>query len=89
MAKGQLTSKCLFGIFKSPKKGTKKFDVTCKYGASSQIVSFVFWENWRHQKNISKLTDLYKPISTGVKLSPENYYSTPHPGFFDYPTALI
>ena len=26
--KGQLISKCLFGIFNSPKKGTKKFDFT-------------------------------------------------------------
>ena len=24
-----------------------------------ELFSFVFWENWRHQKDISKLTDLY------------------------------
>ena len=29
---------------------------SCKYLTSN---CFVFWENWRHQKDISKLTDLY------------------------------
>ena len=24
-----------------------------------ELVSFIFWKNWRHQKDISKLTDLY------------------------------
>ena len=36
--KGQLISKCLFGVFNSPKKGTKKIDFTIKYGSSSLIV---------------------------------------------------
>ena len=39
--KGQLISKCLFGIFNSPKKRTKRFD----YGSSSRIVFVRFWEN--------------------------------------------
>ena len=34
--KGQLISKCLFGIFNFPKKWTKKFD----YGTSSRIAFF-------------------------------------------------
>ena len=38
MPKGQLISKCLFGIFNSPKKRTKKFDFNTYYGTSSQIV---------------------------------------------------
>ena len=35
-------------ILNSPKKRSKKF----------YLRSF-FWENWRHQKVLSKLTDLY------------------------------
>ena len=55
--KGQLISKCLFGIFNSPKKRTKKFNFTTMV-PQVELFSFVFWENWRHQKDISKLTDL-------------------------------
>ena len=42
--KGQLISKCLFGIFNSPKKQTKKFNFTTMV---PQVVlfSFVFREN--------------------------------------------
>ena len=38
--KGQLISKCFFGIFNPPKKRTKKFNFTTKklYGTSSRIV---------------------------------------------------
>ena len=25
-----------------------------------ELFSFIFWENWRHQKDISKLIDLYQ-----------------------------
>ena len=39
--KGQLISKCLFGIFNSPKKQSKKFDFTC-YLKSNCFRSF-FW----------------------------------------------
>ena len=55
--KGQLISKYLFGIFYSPKKRTKKFDFTTMV-PQVELISFVFWENWGHQKDISKLTDL-------------------------------
>ena len=48
--KGQLILKCLFGIFNSPKKLTKKFDFTTMV-PQVELFSFVFWENWRHQKN--------------------------------------
>ena len=41
--KGQLISKCLFCIFNSPKKRTKKFDyITMEYGTSSRIVFLCF-----------------------------------------------
>ena len=38
--KGQLISKCLIGIFNSPKKRMKKFD----YNTSIELFSFVFWK---------------------------------------------
>ena len=43
-SKGQLISKCLFGIFNSPKKRTKKFDFTTMV-PQIELFSFVFWEN--------------------------------------------
>ena len=48
--KGQLISKGLFLSSILPKTYEKKNRV--------ELFSFVFWENWRHQKDISKLTDL-------------------------------
>ena len=42
--KGQLISKCLFGVFNSPKKRTKKFDFTTIV-PQVEMFSFVFWEN--------------------------------------------
>ena len=51
--KGQLISKCLFGIFNSPKKRAKKFDFTTMV-PQVELFSFIFWESWRHQKDISK-----------------------------------
>ena len=57
LPKGQLISKCIFGIFISPKKRTKKFDFTTMV-PQVELFSFVFRENWKHQKDISKLTDL-------------------------------
>ena len=56
--KGQLISKCLSGIFNYPKKRTKNFNFTTMV-LQVELFSFVFWENWRNQKDISKLTDLY------------------------------
>ena len=41
-SKGQLISKCLFGIFNSPQKWTKKFNFTYYYGTSSRIVFVSF-----------------------------------------------
>ena len=35
---GQLISRCLFGVFNSPKKRTKKIDFAMYYGTSSWIV---------------------------------------------------
>ena len=42
--KGHLISKCLFGIFNSPKKGTKTFDFTTM-APQVEMFLFVFWEN--------------------------------------------
>ena len=42
--KGQLISKCLFGIFNSPKKRMKKFDFTTMV-PQVELFLFVFWEN--------------------------------------------
>ena len=56
--KVQLISKCFFGVFSSPKKLTKKFDLTTMV-PQVKLFSFIFWENWRHKKDISKFTDLY------------------------------
>ena len=56
-SKGQLISKCLFGIFNSPKERTIKFDFTTMI-PQVELFSFVFWKKGKHQKDISKLTDL-------------------------------
>ena len=53
-AKGQLISKCLFGAFNSSKQIRPNY-----YVPQVELFSFVFWKKWRHQKDISKLTDLY------------------------------
>ena len=47
--KGQLISKCLFGIFNSPKKRTNKFDFTTLV-PQVELFSFIFWENWKTPK---------------------------------------
>ena len=49
-SKGQLISKCIFGIFNSPKKQTIKFDFTTMV-PQVELFSFVLWKNWRHQKH--------------------------------------
>ena len=54
--KGQLISKCIYGILNSPKKLTKKLNFTTTV-PQVKLFLFVFLENWRHQKDISKLTD--------------------------------
>ena len=43
-SKGQLISKCLFGIFNSPKNRTKKIDFTTMV-PQVELFSFVIWEN--------------------------------------------
>ena len=56
---GSVNFKCLFSIFNSPKKWKKKKATLLPwYLGSSLIISLFFWENWRYQKDISKLTDL-------------------------------
>ena len=39
-----------------------------------ELFSFVFGENWRHQKDISKLTDLYHYFNRGVSKTRVNFY---------------
>ena len=54
------TSKGLFTIFNYPKKLAKKVDFTTVwYVPQVELFSFDFWENWRHQRDISKLTDIF------------------------------
>ena len=55
--KGQLISKGIFGILNPPKKWMKKFNFTTIV-PQIESFSFIFWENWIQQKDISKLTDL-------------------------------
>ena len=64
--KGQFIFKCLFGMYLQffPKKRTKKFDSTTMV-SQVELFSFVFWENWRHQKDISKLTDFRRTNKLG------------------------
>ena len=42
-AKGQLISKCLFGVFNSPKNKQKQFDLR-HHSSKVEFFSFVFWE---------------------------------------------
>ena len=62
-AKGQLISKCLFGIFNSSITNEKIRPITTKL-PHVDLFSFVFWNHWRHQKDISKWTDLYLNLLT-------------------------
>ena len=57
ITKGQLILKCLFGIFKSPKKRAKKFDFTTMEPQVDCFCSF-FFEELKNLKEISKLIDL-------------------------------
>ena len=56
--KGHLISKCFFGVFNSPKSQTKNNSTWGAIVVKLIFFSFFFWENWRYQKDISKLTDL-------------------------------
>ena len=57
LLKGQLISEEHFSILNPPKKRTKKIDFTIMI-PQVELFSFVFWEDWRHQKDFSNLTDL-------------------------------
>ena len=73
IAIGQLISKGLFGILNFPKKRMKKFDFTMiqtGYIRSTYFRSF-FGRNWRLQKDILKLTDLYLTAA----FHNDNYYN--------------
>jgi hypothetical protein len=60
---GQLISKGLSGILNSPKKNEqKKKTLLLRYLRSSCFCLF-FGRNLRHQKDISKLTDLYTELT--------------------------
>ena len=54
--KDQLISKGRFAILNSSKIRRIKCDSTSMI---PPIVFFLFWRNWRHQSDISKLTDFY------------------------------
>ena len=56
-AKGQLISKCLFGVFNFSQKTNDEIQLYC-YDTTGRLVFVLFGGNWRHQKEISKLTDL-------------------------------
>ena len=64
--KVQLISKCLFGIFNSPKKWTKKFDSTTMV-PQVELFSFIFWENWRHKKDKALERLLENNLSSALK----------------------
>ena len=55
ITKGQLISKCLFGVFNFSKK-TSRPEVSYWL---SWIFLFIFGENWGYQKVLLKLSDLY------------------------------
>ena len=39
-----------------------------------ELFSFIFWKNWRHQRDISELTDLYnQPTPPGIWKSNDAY----------------
>ena len=67
-SKGQLISKGLFAMLNSSKKTNKKLDFTTVipqlvvlilgYAMGRIVFGRFFWKNWRHQKDILKLTDL-------------------------------
>ena len=57
--KGGLVSICLWYL-QFFEKRMKKIDFTTKV-PQVELFSFIFWDNWGRQKDISKLTDLYPP----------------------------
>ena len=62
--KGQLISKGIFGILNSSKKTNENIQLYY-YDTSGRLVFIRFFgRNWRHQKDISKLTNFSSVIKT-------------------------
>ena len=59
LAKGQTKSKWFFQANVSSKKQTNEFYFSTMK-PQVDLFLFIFGGNWRHQKDISKLTDLYQ-----------------------------
>ena len=57
-SKGPLILKGHFVVFNSLKNRTKNF-CPSRLGQKFEFSSSFFLENWRHQRDISKLTDIY------------------------------
>ena len=68
ITKGQLISKCLFGIFNSPKKRTKKFNFTTTI-PQVDLFSFVFWEKLKTPKRHFKINWPLGPARAMKQLS--------------------
>ena len=56
LSKGQLISKCLFGVFNFPIPKKNKNKLTWGIIVVKSNFLFVFWEYWEYQKVLMKLT---------------------------------
>ena len=65
-----------FWYLQFSQKVNKEFDFTTMVH-QGQLFSFDFWENWRQQKDISKLTDLWGSLleNEEIHLGGENHTS--------------
>ena len=54
VTKGQLISKCPYGVFNSS-KNERKYLTFSTIIPQVELFLFIFWKNWRYQKKISKL----------------------------------
>ena len=79
-SKGQTKSKQFFQADVSSKKRTNEFYFTTMK-PQVDLFSFVFGGNWRHQKDISKLTDLYQHQFWCSAVSPLYIFSIIQPLF--------
>ena len=57
-AKGEKNSKWFFQVDVSSKKQTNEFYLLLLWNLRLTFIGLLFGGNWRHQKNISKLSDL-------------------------------
>ena len=87
LLKGQLISKCLFGILKFPQKWTKKFNFTTME-PQIELFLFAFWENWRHQRLI-KWPDLYEWLAYLSNCIVKFIYSQKATKFFEIFPLLL